>query len=165
MRALIFALRPESLEKDGLVTALNRQIEALRARHGIAAQTITSDEPEAPIEVKQVLHRIAQEAVHNTVKHSRARRVDVHLEAYDSWLVLQITVDGVGFDTDESFPGHLGLRSMRERALEVGGSLEVESSRGQGTRIVVRVPSERLWPPSGGRCLPNLLPRDGGRPP
>jgi len=147
MRALILALRPESLESDGLVTALNRQIEALRARHGIAAQTITSDEPEASIEVKQVLHRIAQEAVHNTVKHSRARRVDVHLEAYTSGLVLQVTDDGVGFDPDESFPGHFGLRSMRERALEVGGSLEVESSRGRGTRIVVRVPSETLCPP------------------
>ena len=147
MRALILALRPESLESDGLVTALNRQIEALRARHGIAAQTITSDEPEASIEVKQVLHRIAQEAVHNTVKHSRARRVDVHLDAYTSGLVLQVTDDGVGFDPDESFPGHFGLRSMRERALEVGGSLEVESSRGRGTRIVVRVPSETLCPP------------------
>ena len=147
MRALIFALRPESLAKDGLVTALNTQIEALRARHGIAAQTITNDEPEAPIEVKQVLHRIAQEAVHNTVKHSRARRVDVHLEAYDSWLVLQVTDDGVGFDPDESFPGHFGLHSMRERALEVGGSFEVESSPGRGTRIVVRVPSETRCPP------------------
>jgi signal transduction histidine kinase len=163
MRALIFALRPESLEKDGLVTALNTQIEVLRARHGIAAQTITSDEPEAPIEVKQVLHRIAQEAVHNTVKHSRARRVDVHLEANDSWLVLQVTDDGVGFNPDESFPGHFGLHSMRERALEVGGSLEVESSRGRGTRIVVRVPSDTLCPKR--RAPPTQPSTEGSRTP
>ena len=131
------------------MTALNRQIDALRVRHGIAAQTITSDEPELAIDVKQALHRIAHEAVHNTVKHARARHVDVHLEAHGGSLVLEIADDGVGFDPDRSFPGHLGLRSMRERASGVGGSLEVVSSRGRGTRIVVTVPSGQSRPRAG----------------
>ena len=147
MRALIFELRPESLETEGLVAALNRQIEAVRGRHGFAAPTIASAEPELPIEVKQALYRIAQEALWNTVKHARARRVDVRLQPDGDSVVLEIADDGVGFDPDGSFPGHLGLRSMHERAAEAGGSLEVFSARGRGTRVVVRVPSARQSPP------------------
>ncbi|HKF17217.1 MAG TPA: PAS domain S-box protein [Candidatus Dormibacteraeota bacterium] len=141
MRALICTLRPELLEVEGLVTALNKEIEALRTRHGIAAQSIASDEPELAIDVKQALQRIAHEAVHNTVKHARARHLDIHFKAHGGSLVLEIADDGVGFDPDQGFPGHLGLRSMRERAHAVGGSLDVVSSRGRGTRIVVSVPS------------------------
>jgi signal transduction histidine kinase len=141
VRALIFELRPESLETEGLVAALNRRIEALQARSGIAAPTIASAEPELPIEVKQALHRIGQEALWNTIKHARARRVDVRLKAERDSVALEVADDGVGFDPDGRFPGHLGLRSMRERATEVGGSLEVVSARGHGTRIVVSVPS------------------------
>src|SRR5262249_45219769 len=141
MRALIFELRPEALETEGLVAALNRQIEAVRTRHDITGQTIASAEPELPIEVKEALHRIGQEALLNKVKHARARRVNVHLEAHEDSVVLEIADDGVGFDPNRSFPGHLGLRSMHERATGVGGSVEVLSGRGRGTRIVVRVPS------------------------
>ena len=151
MRALIFELRPKDLETEGLVAALNRQIEAVRARQGIFVKTIASAEPELPIEVKQALHRIGQEALWNTVKHARARRVDVRLEADGPSVVLEIADDGVGFDPNGSFPGHLGLRSMRERAIGVGGSLEVVSSRGRGTRIVARVPSALQSPPRRGR--------------
>ena len=146
MRALIFELRPEALETEGLVAALNRQIEAVRARQGISVKLIASAEPELPIEVKQVLHRVGQEALWNTVKHARARRVDVRLEADEDSVVLEIADDGVGFDPNGDFPGHLGLRSMHERAIGVGGSLEVVSARGRGTRIVVRVPAPQSPP-------------------
>ena len=147
MRALIFELRPETLETEGLVAALNRQIDVLRARQGISAQLIAPAEPELPIEVKQALHRIGQEALWNTVKHARARRVDVRLEADEDSVVLEIADDGVGFDPNASFPGHLGLRSMLERAAGVGGSLEVVSACGSGTRVVARVPSAPQSPP------------------
>jgi len=160
MRALIFDLRPESLEMEGLVTALNRQIEAVRARHGIAAPTIASAEPELPIEVKQALHRIAREALWNTVKHARARRVDVRLEPDGGSVVLEIADDGVGFDPGGSFPGHLGLRSMQERATGVGGSLEVISARGRGTRVIVRVPAAPRGPsPREGPSRPPSAPK------
>jgi len=146
MRALIFELRPESLETEGLVAALNRQIETVRARHGIAAQLTASAEPELPIEVKHALHGIAREALWNTVKHARARRLEVRLEAHEDSVVLEIADDGVGFDAGGSFPGHMGLRSMHERATGVGGSLELGSVRGGGTRVVVRVPAPQSPP-------------------
>jgi len=159
MRALIFELRPEALETEGLVAALNRRIEAVRARQGVSVRTIACVEPELPIEVKQELHRIGQEALWNTVKHAQARRVDVSLDAEGDSVVLEIADDGIGFDPSGSFAGHLGLRSMHERAIRAGGSLEVVSARGQGTRVVVRVPLAPPipLPPRASFALPSVL--------
>ena len=154
MRAVLFELRPESLETEGLVAAINKQIEALRARHHIVARAIAGDEPELAPEAKQALYRIAQEALWNTVKHARARRVDVRVEADGDSVVVEIADDGVGFDPTGSFPGHLGLRSMHERATGAGGSLEVISARGRGTRVLVRAPLAAL----GGGTTPSPAP-------
>jgi PAS domain S-box-containing protein len=147
-RALIFELRPDLLESEGLVAALNRQLDAVRTRHGIPTQVISGVEPELSLAVKQALYRITQEALWNTVKHARAQRIDVRLAGDGDSVILEIADDGVGFDPTKSFPGHLGLVSMRERAAGVGGSLEVESAPGSGTRVVVTVPSA-LQNPSG----------------
>jgi signal transduction histidine kinase len=139
MRALIFELRPESLEREGLVVALGRQVAAMRARHGIDVQADLGDEPEQPIEVKQSLYRIAQEALHNTLKHAQASRINLRLTASSDDVVLEVLDNGVGFDSGASFPGHLGLRSMRERVAGLGGTLTVDSSPA-GTHISARIP-------------------------
>jgi signal transduction histidine kinase len=140
MRALIFELRPESLENEGLIAALDKQIASTRARHGIAIEFAPAAEPECGIEVKEALYRIAQEALHNVVKHAQARCVTVRLEAFDCALVLTVQDDGCGFDATASFPGHIGLHSMPERARKIGGDVMVESRPGDGTRVVARVP-------------------------
>ena len=129
------------------MAALKRQIAAVRAKQDVSAQLIAHAEPELPIEVKQALYRIGQEALWNAVKHARARRVDVRLEARGDSVALEIADDGVGFDPNASFPGHLGLRSMHERAIGAGGSLEIVSARGRGTRVVIRVPWAPQSPP------------------
>lgn len=141
MRALIFELRPESLEKEGLVQALTKQTDAVRARYEISVSPTLCDEPAVPLPVKEALYRIGQEALHNAVKHARPHSVEVSLEQNEREIVLQIQDDGDGFDTGGSFPGHLGLHSMRERAQRVGGILEVQSKTGEGTRVRVRVPT------------------------
>ncbi|HET7088515.1 MAG TPA: GAF domain-containing sensor histidine kinase, partial [Anaerolineae bacterium] len=143
MRALIFELRPESLEMEGLVAALTKQTASLHARYHIEVQTAFGDEPRLPLPTKEALYRIAQEALNNIVKHARASRVDVRLEPADGSVGLEIGDNGVGFDPQGEFPGHLGLRSMRERAEKAGGTLAVESAPGQGTCIRVRVPVNR----------------------
>jgi signal transduction histidine kinase len=140
MRALIFELRPESLENEGLVAALEKQAAALRARHEIRVQTILCEEPGASPETKEALYRIAQEALHNTVKHARAKNSKIRVECDPDTIILEISDDGVGFDTGGDFPGHLGLHSMRERAEGLGGTLKVESAPGEGTRIRVLIP-------------------------
>ncbi len=140
MRALIFELRPESLEVEGLVAALSKQVEALRARHRIAVQMELPNEPDLPLKSKEVLYRVAQEALHNVVKHAEAQVVHLRL-AYDSeQLLLEVCDDGKGFDPADSFPGHLGLHSMQERVAELGGTFEVQSAPGKGTTIQVRIP-------------------------
>ena len=98
MRALIFELRPESLEKEGLVAALEKQAAAVQARHGIRVEAELDREPEASLEIKEALYRVAQEALHNTVKHARAANVKLKLEESPDEFALTISDDGVGFD-------------------------------------------------------------------
>ncbi|WP_344315990.1 sensor histidine kinase [Streptomyces javensis] len=140
-RTLLCRLRPESLETEGLVAALTQHVEALRARYGIATEAKLDAEPETTPEAKHALYRIAQESLHNVAKHAQARNVRLHLLNEPGAITLTVADDGVGFDCKGSFPGHLGLLSMRERAREVGGTLNVDSRPGQGSRIRARIPA------------------------
>jgi signal transduction histidine kinase len=140
MRALIFELRPETLESEGLVGALARQVESARARHGLEIYAEWCDEPDLPVAVKEAIYRIAQEALTNITKHARARRVEVRMVCGPDEVALDVRDDGVGFASEDSFPGHLGLHSMRERARNAGGTVVVESAPLQGTRIRIRIP-------------------------
>lgn len=140
MRGLIVALRPEALERDGLIGALRKQVEALEAQHHLSVDQNLGAEPDAPVEVKEALYRIAQEALRNTVKHARARNVELRLDCDALRIALLVSDDGVGFDPAFSAAGHLGQQSMRERAAQLGGTVVVESARGQGTRVRAVVP-------------------------
>jgi signal transduction histidine kinase len=141
MRALIFELRPETLESEGLVAALTKQIESAQARHGLEVKADMGEEPALPYEAKEALYRIAQEALNNVVKHARARRIDLHLSSSAHGTILEVGDDGVGFASNGAVPGHLGLQSMRERAARVGGELDVESAPARGTRVRARIPA------------------------
>jgi signal transduction histidine kinase len=143
MRALIFELRPESLETEGLVSALLKQAAALEARHEVPIETDLCDEPSLSLKIKQELYRVAQEALHNTIKHAGASQVHVRLGRTAEATILEIRDNGVGFDSTSSFPGHLGLLSMRERLKSLGGVLSIESTPGQGTTIRAWVPAHQ----------------------
>jgi signal transduction histidine kinase len=142
MRALIFELRPESLETEGLVAALTKQVAVLRARYKLAVEADLAYEPDLSLERKQALYRIAHEALHNIIKHAQASSVVLRLARQESEIVLEVHDNGRGFDPMGSFPGHLGLHSMRERATKMSGTLTIESASGQGTYLRVRVPLE-----------------------
>jgi signal transduction histidine kinase len=144
MRALIFELRPESLETEGLVAALSKQAAALQARHEVPVETDLCDEPDLPLKIKQELYRVAQEALHNTIKHAGASQVNVRLGRSPEAILLEIRDNGVGFDSASSFPGHLGLLSMRERLKNLGGVLSIKSTPGEGTTICARVPAREV---------------------
>ena len=140
MRTLIFELRPEILEAEGLVAALTKQSEALEARHNLMVVTHLNQEPAIPLTIKEALYRISQEATHNIVKHAKASQVDLSLTQTTDKLILEIKDDGQGFDSQQNFPGHLGLQSMHERAERQGGRFELQSTPGQGTIIRVQMP-------------------------
>ncbi|MCU0505874.1 MAG: GAF domain-containing protein [Chloroflexi bacterium] len=140
IRSLIFELRPGSLAEDGLVRALRTHVAAVEGRIGLPVVLDADDDlGRFPLPVEDALYRIAQEALHNTVKHASARSVRIELRRTRAGARLVVEDDGVGFDPDAVADGHLGLTGMRARAERVGGTLSVEPRR-RGTRVVVAVP-------------------------
>ena len=140
MRALIFELRPEALAEVGLVGAVERQLDGLELRHGLITERDLSGEPEIAFSAKQVLLRVVQEALHNVSKHAHAKTVRVAMHQDGGYLSLEIADDGVGFDVNASYPGHLGLTSMHERVVALGGRLQIRSHEGVGTTVALRLP-------------------------
>jgi PAS domain S-box-containing protein len=137
MRTLIFELRPETLEREGLVMALRKQAEFMQTHYGLILEMEMGEEPQQPFIAKEALYRIAQEALHNIVKHASTNLATLHLHENqeNARLVLEISDKGTGFNPEQSFPGHLGLQSMRERLERLGGTLNIISAPGQGTQI------------------------------
>ncbi len=156
MRALLFVLHPKELESVGLVEALTRHALAVGSRYNLAVELDLCVEPDLPFDGKEALYRVAQEALHNVVKHAQARRVMLHLAQVGTNIILQIEDNGVGFDSTATFPGHLGLQSMHERAQRLGGTVEIKSAPAWGTSILVSLPM-----PAAGETLPAHPPKEG----
>jgi signal transduction histidine kinase len=138
---LVWELRPTVLDDLGLSAAITNYVQAWSARVGIAAELHAAglgDERLTP-QVETTLYRIAQEALTNVARHSRASRVDVILGRRPDVVSLVIEDDGVGFDPSATKTRGFGLLGMQERAALVGATLEIESSAGQGTTVLVRI--------------------------
>ncbi|MEU6441233.1 GAF domain-containing sensor histidine kinase [Streptomyces sp. NPDC047046] len=142
LRAAVVELRPAALDEDGLVATLRTQIRVLDRAHA-ACVTFRGEGVRAlPAAQEEALLRVAQEALHNALRHSGAAHVDVVLRRTGRGAVLRVTDDGGGFDPRgvRRAGRHLGLVSMRDRAAGVGGSLTVDSAPGKGTTIEMEVP-------------------------
>jgi PAS domain S-box-containing protein len=144
MRALIFELRPGNLEQDGLPRALKTHTAALQGRIGLPVAVESTLEDRLPLPVEEVLYRIAQEALHNVVKHANARQVRVELGRVSSGVRMKIIDDGRGFDPDSVPTGHLGLAGMQARATKIGARFACRSGPGTGTTIEVTVPTSSI---------------------
>jgi PAS domain S-box-containing protein len=143
LRGLIFELHPTLLDTHGLVCAVREQADRVTARGG---PSVTVDGPadrlRMAVDAELDVYRLAQEALHNCVKHAAAGRVDVRIGPADdnpATLVVEIADDGCGFDPAATTPG-LGLVSMRERAERLGGQLTVTARPGTGTVVRLVVP-------------------------
>ena len=144
MRALIFELRPGNLEQDGLVRALKTHSSALQGRIGLPIVVESDLEGRLPLAAEEGLYRIAQEALHNIVKHAGAHQVWLEIRARDGGVRLRVQDDGKGFDPGTVPDGHLGLAGMRARADRLGATFTVTSKPGKGTTIEVAVPAAGL---------------------
>lgn len=137
MRLLIFQLHPPILEKEGLTGAIQSRLEAVEARGGLETELRVDGDERLPLEIEEEIYRIAHEALNNVLKHAGARRVAVTLRLRPGDVALEVADDGVGFDPRLAWEsGGLGLSGMRERALRLGGRLEVESAPGKGARVI-----------------------------
>ena len=142
LRAAVVELRPAGLDEDGLAATLRTQIQVLDRAHAARVTFLDSHARALPAAQEEALLRVAQEALHNALRHSGAARVDVVLDQDGGHTVLRVTDDGCGFDprTVRRAGRHLGLVSMRDRAGGVGGRLTVESAPGEGTSIEMEIP-------------------------
>jgi signal transduction histidine kinase len=142
LRSLVFQLRPAAIETEGLAAALRKHVEVLRRVHPTALELELAGKPRLRPGVDEEVFRIAQEALHNALRHARAERIAVRLEENGDGLGLSVSDDGAGFDP--AAPAlrarRLGLTSMEERARELGGRLEIESAPGAGTSVRLEVP-------------------------
>lgn len=146
MRALIFQLRPPALSEHGLVTALQRHIAGLSRREGLRIELRVTGDERLARGTEQGLYRIVQEALNNVIKHAQASNVNVVLDFRIDQVQVRIIDDGRGFqvtDLQAREGQHLGLIGMRERAVELGGVMEVHSTIGQGTEIIVTIARSR----------------------
>jgi signal transduction histidine kinase len=162
LRAVVGELRPAELEQDGLALAMRKQVTVLDHAYQVGGgpRIAFVDEPfsRLPPVQEQVVLRVAQEALHNAIRHAGAKVIELRLgpvrtpralvtagarsAVRASGVALTVTDDGAGFAAENVVRG-LGLTSMRERAASVGGSLAVESEPGRGTVIRLEVPGVR----------------------
>ncbi|MGI8694063.1 MAG: GAF domain-containing sensor histidine kinase [Geodermatophilaceae bacterium] len=144
LRALVDTLRPTDLGRDGLAAALRRRVDLLRRVHDV---DIRFSAPGVAVVrrplVDAELLKVATEALSNALQHSGAGRVDVLLEYPDDGVRLTVRDDGRGFALprrSQHQSTRLGLTSMAERVAALGGTLELESTRGGGTVVLAEVP-------------------------
>ena len=147
VRDLSHDLHPDVLKHAGLARALSARCAELSRTHAIAATcTAQGDFESVDAETRQCLYRVAQEALHNVVKHAGAHHVDVRLVRTGDVVEVSIADDGHGFDVAmaRKSPGGLGLLSINERVRLAGGTLSVVTEAGKGTQIRVRLPYTKV---------------------
>jgi signal transduction histidine kinase len=138
MRLLVYELRPLALREEGLIGALNQRLDAVERRAGVEAHLVIEGKLELPENVEEALYRIAQEALNNALKHAAPTSVEVTIRADGKRVELEVADDGTGFDLNAaSTGGGMGLVSMRERSERIGGTLQVISATGEGTKVKV----------------------------
>lgn len=158
VRHVTSALRPAALDV-GLTAALEWQAEEFTQRSGIECVLHAIDEVELGDSQATALFRIVQESLTNVLKHAQATHVEVALEAQDNVIRLEISDNGRGFLAGGRLErGRFGLMGMRERALMLGGRVEINSAPGHGTTIQVSLPHTG---PDGARA-PNMEQRHDG---
>jgi signal transduction histidine kinase len=135
-------LRAAPLEDLGLALAVRNMAESVAGRGDLRlALDISDDLGSVPTDVEQVFYRVSQEALENVLKHAEAHVVRISLQRDNGELRLSVADDGRGFFLDEAKdPDRLGLRGLRERAISVGGALEISTGPGRGTEVRLSAP-------------------------
>lgn len=140
-RRLIRDLRPPVLEEAGAVAAIERLVHERREETGIRITFAhRADFPRLAAPLENAIFRIAQESVTNVIRHSQSDQCEIRLKLQGDQVHLEIQDRGVGFDPHSPRPGRFGLKGIQERAGLLGGKATIDSTPGQGARVVVVVP-------------------------
>ena len=140
-RLMLYQLQPSELDAEvDLAREIEARLNSVEERAGVRASFKMEGTPETcPAAWRENIFRITIEALNNSLKHAQARNVKVTLRCEASAVEIEVTDDGIGFDPQRARSGGMGMRTMRERADLLGGTLEVRSSPGAGTSVIVRV--------------------------
>jgi signal transduction histidine kinase len=141
LRSVIVHLRPAALESQGLALALAKHVDVLRRSQAREIGLQVSGDAPVPAAVEADVFRIAQEALHNALRHAGAAQIDVHLRCEPGRVGLTVADDGSGFDPSAVRSRSLGLTTMAERARAAGGTLAIDSAPGAGTTVRLEVPA------------------------
>jgi two-component system sensor histidine kinase DevS len=143
IRNFIYGLRPEAVDGSQVVAGLAALAEELR-HGGLMEVNVDLDpaaDPGLTREAGAELLHLVREALSNAVRHARARRIGIELRQSPDGPVLEISDDGVGFDsTQTAVAGHHGLANMLARAAAIGGRIDIDSAAGAGSRIILSLP-------------------------
>jgi signal transduction histidine kinase len=146
-RQTVWNLRSQSLEDGPLSKALSTLMKQLTEGASIDSRIIVSGaERRLSHRIENNILRIGQEAIINAVKHARAQKIEIELHFDARSLALRVCDDGRGFDIEKApsaNEGHFGLTGMRERAGQIGGRLQINSSSGSGTEITLTVSTDQ----------------------
>ena len=146
LRRMVFALRPLDLEQLGCLPALTQLVNDFGEQQQVAAQLDLAEAHDPlPTAYELPLFRIIQEGLNNTGRHARATSMAVRLTVdATAGVTLTLRDNGCGFDPQQlgtgAHSGHFGLRQMRERILDLGGTLDIHSTAGQGTMLCITLP-------------------------
>jgi signal transduction histidine kinase len=146
MRTLLLELRPKALLQARLDDLLRQLSQAVASQGPFDMAVETATVPTLPPEVQLTFYRIAQETFNNIVKHANASKITVALrtappfssdqvEPWQGEVTLSVRDNGQGFNPNQNAPDKMGLGIMRERAQDIGATLNIESQRGKGTEI------------------------------
>jgi signal transduction histidine kinase len=144
IRSLVYDLSSPSMNEIGISAAISEWLaEQIQKKHGLKTEFI-DEYGRVPLDddVRAMLFRSVRELLTNVVKHAQAKKVTVDIKTTDSSLNIMVQDDGVGLDYEKESAkiGHFGLFSIRERMSDLGGSLEIVSEPGRGTKVTLSVP-------------------------
>ena len=150
MRTLLLELRSESPADVPIDQLLRNVAEATEGRASIVVDVALRGDGRPPRELHTAIYRVTQEALNNVVRHSGARHVSVELVCEPPRVCLLVHDDGCGFEPGPLSPTHFGLRSMRERAAEVGAELRLVSAPDEGTLVMLDWSDDGVQAPRPG---------------
>jgi signal transduction histidine kinase len=140
LRAVIDGLAPPEISEGGLAGSLRRYALLAGKAHGVRVRFVADDLPALGAEREAALYRIAQEALHNALRHSGAAEVRMSVCTAARRVTLEVADEGTGFDPALAAGGR-GLPSLRERAAGAGATLAIRSAPGRGTTVRVVMPA------------------------
>ncbi|HFH9837479.1 TPA: sensor histidine kinase [Streptococcus suis] len=139
LRILLLHLRPSELDSKTLVEGFEYILKEVSDKSSVQVQFI-HEVRELPKSIEDHLFRIAQEIISNTLRHAKAKHLDIYLIQSESELQLKMTDDGVGFVLSDDRAISYGLQNIQERVEDMAGTIKIRSAKGKGVSIDIRIP-------------------------